>query len=74
VKDWVFQLDLGMASLPDWASEISFCVFVASGSEMESVKPSCVLANLLAMGWVSVSSLSVSDAYVVPALGSQKLS
>ena len=74
MKDWVFQLDSGMASLPDSASEISFCVFVASGSEMESVKASCVLAKLWAKGWVSVSSLSVSAAYVEPALDSQKFS
>ena len=74
MKSWVFQLDPEMASLRDSVSEISFCVFVASGSEMESVKPSCVLANLLAMGWVSVSSLRVSDAYVEPVLGSQEFS
>ena len=46
VKGLVFQLDPGMASLRDWASEISFCVFAAWGSEMESVKSSCALVKL----------------------------
>jgi hypothetical protein len=44
-------------------SEISFCVFVVSGSETESAKFSCVLAKLWVTGWASFSSLGVSDAY-----------
>jgi hypothetical protein len=45
------------------ASETLFCALISfsvSDWETESVKSSYVLAKLWAMGWVSLSSLSVS--------------
>jgi hypothetical protein len=72
-------MDLGPGFLREslLAWETLFCALILSSawrSETESVKPSYVLAKLLAMGWVSVSSLSVSDVCAEAALVSKKCS
>jgi hypothetical protein len=77
VKGLGFQLDLRPGFLREslLASETFVCALIwtsVSDWETESVKSSCVLAKLWAMGWVSPSSLSVSyvfDAEMAWALG-----
>src|SRR5882757_928141 len=79
VKGLEFQLDLGpgflRGSLLAW--ETLLCALILSlawRSETESAKSSYVLATPWVKGWASVSSLSVSDACVEPALVLRKFS